>query len=107
MSWQRHKFNAVKTETDGIKFDSKLEAAYYEALKIRVRVGLVVFFLRQIPFDLPGNIKYRCDFQEFHADGTVHFTDVKGMETKDFIKAKKQVEALYPVIIEVVKKGEF
>lgn len=98
----RHKFNAQRTEANGIKFDSKKEARYYQALLIRVRAGQVLFFLRQVPIDLPGNVKYRVDFQEFHADGSVHFVDVKGMETKEFKLKKKQVEALYPFEIEIV-----
>lgn len=102
MRRHRHKYNAVKTELDGIKFDSKKEARYYTELKLRVRTKEIIFFLRQVPFDLPGNVKYRVDFQEFHTDGTIHFTDVKGVRTTDFIMKKKQVEALYPVEIEEV-----
>lgn len=98
----RHKYGAKITEADGIKFSSKKEAAYYQSLKIRQRVGEVVFFLRQVPFHLPGGTKYTVDFQEFLADGTVRFVDVKGMQTKEFIRAKKQVEAIYPVEIEIV-----
>ena len=98
----RHKFNAVRTEVDGIKFDSKKEAAYYGQLKLRKMSGEIVFFLRQVPFHLPGGVTYRVDFQEFHADGTIKFTDVKGMQTKDFIMKKKMVEDLYPVEIEIV-----
>lgn len=98
----RHKYSAQKTELDGIRFDSKKEARYYQELKLRKMAGEVVFFLRQVPFHLPGNTVYRCDFQEFWSDGTVHFIDVKGMQTKEFIRAKKQVEDIYPVIIEIV-----
>lgn len=98
----RHKFGATRTESDGIKFASKKEARYYEELKIRVRIGEVLFFHRQVIFDLPGKTKYTVDFQEMRADGTVHYVDVKGMETKEFIRAKKQVEDLYPVTIEIV-----
>lgn len=102
-----HKFNAKAVVYDGIKFQSTLEGDYYLHLKRLVAAGKVVFFLRQTAFHLPGGTKYSVDFQEFHADGTVVFTDTKGVETKDFIKAKKQVEALYPVEINVVKKGDF
>lgn len=57
----------------------------------------------QVPFHLPGNVIYRVDFMEFHNDGTVHFVDVKGMETNTFILKKKQVEELYaPIKIETV-----
>lgn len=101
--FHRHKFNAVRTEIDGIKFDSKAESKYYSNLKIKVQAGIVIFFLRQVPFHLPGGVTYRVDFQEFHSDGSVHFVDVKGMETKDFIMKKKIVEDLYPVKIEVVR----
>ena len=97
----RHKFNAVKTELDGFRFDSKKEARYYKNLKLKIKAGIVLFFLRQVPFHLPGNIIYRVDFIEYHTDGSVHFVDVKGMETKEFKTKKAIVEALYPVIIEI------
>ncbi len=100
--YHKHKFSAVPTIANGIRFDSKKEARYYEELLWRQKTGGIVFFLRQVPFHLPGGTTYRVDFQEFHADGSVHFVDVKGMQTKEFIRSKKQVEALYPVEIEVV-----
>jgi hypothetical protein len=99
---RRNKYNAKKTQVDGITFDSVKEAEYYRRLKIRREIGEVIMFLRQVPFDLPGNVKYRCDFQEFWSDGTVHHIDVKGRRTKSYIRAKKQVEALYPITIEEV-----
>lgn len=100
MKFNRHKFNAIQTVRAGMKFPSKKEARYYDQLCIRQKMGEVFFFLRQVPFHLPGNVTYRVDFQEFRSDGTVHFIDVKGKRTKEFIRAKKQVEALYPVEIE-------
>ena len=100
MKYYRHKFNAKRTVRDGINFDSTKEANYYDELKLRQRAGEVVFFLRQVPFDLPGGVKYRPDFQEFHADGTVHFIDVKGRRTAEYIARKKMVEDLYPIEIE-------
>ena len=44
------------------------------------------------------------DFTEFWEDGTVLFTDVKGMETPEFKIKRREVEALYGVEINVVKK---
>lgn len=102
----RHKFKVSppeEREAHGIVFDSKLERDYYLYLCERVKRGEVIFFLRQTPFHLPGKTVYRVDFQEFHADGTVHFVDVKGMETDQFRLKKRQVESLYPVEIEIVK----
>ena len=100
----RHKFNAKQAKRhwpDGteIKFQSKREAAYYDKLCFAQQSGSLLFFLRQVPFHLPGGVKYTCDFLEFWADGTVRVVDVKGRRTKEFIRAKKQVEALYPVEI--------
>ena len=95
-----HKFKAKPTEADGIRFDSKKEARYYEQLKIRQRAGEVVFFLRQVVFHLPGGVRYVVDFQEFRADGTVAFVDVKGMKTESYNAKKRMVESLYPITIE-------
>ena len=102
MRIHKHKFKAKQTEVNGIKFPSKKEALYYRQLLSRQRMGYVIFFLRQVSFNLPGNVKYRVDFQEFRSDGTIHFVDVKGYRTKEYIMKKKQVEALYPVVIEEV-----
>jgi len=97
-----HKFNAVRTEVDGIKFPSKKESKYYEELKLRQKAGEVVFFLRQTPFHLPGNVKYVVDFTVFLADGTIEFIDVKGVITDIFKLKCKQVEDLYPIKITLV-----
>ena len=98
----QHKYKAVQTIFDGIKFPSKKEANYYLQLKALVNSGLVVFFLRQVPFHLPGEIIYRVDFQEFWSNGDVRFIDVKGMDTPMSKLKRKQVENLYPVKIELV-----
>jgi len=100
---QRHKFNAKACESDGIKFSSKAERSYYHRLQAMQKTGDVLFFLRQVPFDLPGGIRYFVDFQVFHCDGSIAFVDVKGMSTPIFLLKKKQVENLYPVEIEVFK----
>lgn len=97
-----HKYNAKPNTVDGIRFDSKKEANYYLALKQRVIDGKVITFLRQVPLHLPGGTKLVVDFLEFHADGTAHFVDVKGMETDAFKIKKREVEAIYPFEIEVV-----
>lgn len=100
---KRNKYGAVKTKVDGITFDSKKEAEYYEMLKLAVQHPEgPLYFLRQVPFDFPGNTKYRCDFMVVYPDGKIQYIDVKskGTRTKAFVRNKKQVEALYPVIIE-------
>ena len=100
MKYHRHKFNAKRAEADGIRFSSKKERDYYLKLKDRVVRGGLLFFLRQVPFHLPGGVRYVVDFVEFRSDGTVHFVDVKGMRTDMYVTKKKLVEATYPVEIE-------
>ncbi|RJO61068.1 MAG: DUF1064 domain-containing protein [Dehalococcoidia bacterium] len=97
-----HKYKARATELDGIRFDSQKEANYYQGLKLRERTGEVVFFLRQVPFYLPGGVRYVVDFQVFKADGTVSFVDVKGMKTESYKAKKRMVESLFPITIEEV-----
>lgn len=102
MKIHRHKFNAKPTVYDGIRFDSKKEGNYYLDLKLRIKAGEVIFFLRQVPFYLPGGGKLVLDFLEFHKDGTAHFVDVKGMKTESYKFKKKQVEHLFPIEIEEI-----
>lgn len=97
----RHKYNAQPTKVDGIRYDSKKEAAYGGQLNLLQKCGEILFFLRQVPFRLPGNITYRLDFMEFHKDGSVHLVDIKGFDTPMSKLKRKQVEALYPVQIEI------
>ena len=99
----KHKYHAKKTIRDGLNFPSRLEAKHYDQLKTMQAAGEILFFLRQIPFDLPGNTKYRADFMLFFTDGHVEIWDSKGVLTTDFIMKKKVVEALYPVEIKIVK----
>ena len=99
-----HKFQAKSVEQDGKKFGSQLENRYYQQLKIRKRSGEILFFLMQVPIDLPGGIKYRIDFVEFHANGEVVFTEVKGMRLTVGQMKIKQVEDLYPITINVITK---
>lgn len=102
-----HKFKAKPVFEDGIRFASKLEHRFYRHVELQKKIGMIVFFLRQVPFHLPGGVRYVCDFQIFYASGDVRFIDVKGVETVEFIMKKKLVEATYPVTIEVIKKGDF
>lgn len=100
----RHKFGAIPCERDGKKFPSKLERSYYDKLLILQKTGEVLFFLRQIPFDLPGKIRYICDFQVFYANGDINFVDTKGKDTALSQTKRKMVEDLYPITIEIVRK---
>lgn len=98
MAILRHKFNAVRCEEDGIKFASKKERKRYQELKLLKSQGVVIQFLRQVPFYLPGGVKYICDFQVFWANENVTFEDVKGLKTPQYKNKKRLVEATYAPI---------
>lgn len=96
---RRSKYGAVPTMVDGIRFDSKREAAYYQRLKLRVAAGEVLYFVRQVPLHLPGGTRLVVDFLEFMADGTARWVDVKGRETPAFKIKRREIEAHYPIRI--------
>jgi len=102
-----HKFKSKPVTDDDHRFASTLEWSYNKHLEFLQRSGIVLFFLSQVPFRLPGGVKYIVDYQIFFTDGSVKFVDVKGMITDMFTLKKKMVEDLYPVEIEIVKKGDF
>jgi hypothetical protein len=97
-----HKYHAKPTVCDNIKFPSQKEANRYMELKVLQNRGDVIFFLRQVPFHLPGGVVYRVDFQIFWSWGDVTFEDAKGMRTDEYIMKKKMVEDLYPIEIKEV-----
>ena len=98
----KHKYKAIPTTIDGIRFDSKKEANHYGTLNLLKKNGDILFFLRQVPFHLPGNIKYVCDFMVFWKNGEITMEDVKGYKTRLYMTKKRLVESLYPIIIKEV-----
>lgn len=94
----QRKYKNQPTVVDGIRFDSKKEARYFEQLKLRQAAGEVWFFLRQVPIYLPGGTRYVVDFLVFFKDRhrLEEFVDVKGRETQVFRLKKREVEHHYP-----------
>lgn len=103
---KKHKYSAKPTEVDGITFDSKREAEYYQELKLLERAGEITRielqpeYILQEPFRKNGKhhraIKYRADFKVTYADGTTRIIDVKGMKTPEFRIKQKLFEFKYP-----------
>ena len=87
---KKSKYNANKVEVDGIKFDSKKEADFYNELKLRLSAGDIKGFCRQAEFILANNTRYKADFIVFNNDGTSDVIDVKGFKT-DVYKLKKKL----------------
>ncbi|WP_416330616.1 DUF1064 domain-containing protein, partial [[Clostridium] innocuum] len=49
---KKSKYGAVKTEVDGIKFDSKHEALRYQELRLLEQAGEITNLRLQVPFEL-------------------------------------------------------
>lgn len=102
---KRAKYGNRRVEIDGIKFDSQKEANYYQRLKMLQKAGELRLVLLQVPFILPGNIKYYADFLTIDKSGNFEVIDVKSDATKKnrtYINKKKQVKAVYGIeIVEV------
>ncbi|WP_416330384.1 DUF1064 domain-containing protein, partial [[Clostridium] innocuum] len=49
---KKSKYGAVKTEVDGIMFDSKREASRYQELRLLEQAGEITNLRLQVPFEL-------------------------------------------------------
>jgi hypothetical protein len=116
---RRHKFGAVATTVDGIRFDSKREAAEYARLKLRERAGEIEGLTLQPRFPiivdgehvraLPNRLghrgrplEYRGDFAFFEG-GKRRVLDVKGVDTPDARLKRAIVQHIYKIEIEVIR----
>ena len=107
---KKSKYNNKKTWTDGLYFDSKKEAEYYQELVLLQRTGKIKGFCRQPEFVLvEGNtveraITYKADFIVFNLNGTVEIIDVKGYESQQWKRTYKQFRLKYPKLkLKIVK----
>ena len=103
---KRPKYGNRKVEIDGMKFDSVHEADVYLGLTMRVKAGELKCVCRQVPFDLPGGIKYIADFVTIRPDMTIEGVyDAKSPATRKdrvYINKKKQMKACWDIeILEV------
>lgn len=91
------KFKAVRTEVDGIKFDSIMESDFYRWLTSRPDTGKIEC---HPSITLLPTIKWKLDFL---VNG--QWYDVKGCETPEF-KLKAKLWALFgPGDLVIVKKA--
>lgn len=118
---RKHKYDAQPVTVDGIRFDSKLEARRYCELVLLQQAGKIAYFLRQVPFHLPGGVIYRCDFMVIYqkkielspgkfgrdpgGECRVFYEDCKGFDRQDAINKRKQVKALYGVDVVLVRRA--
>jgi hypothetical protein len=96
----KHKFGAKRCARGEIKFPSQLERAAYDTLQALKANHSILFFLRQVPFDIPG-AKHIVDFLVFTQD-RVLFIEAKGKDLSLGKLKRQQVEQLYDIDIHVV-----
>ena len=104
-----HKYHAIPTSVDGIRFDSRKEARRYQDLKLLVRAGEISDLELQPRFILSsvshagGSERiatYVADFQYLDTtNGEVVVEDVKGMLTPMYRMKKRWVQAQYGITI--------
>lgn len=84
---KKSKYGAVKTEIDGIMFDSKHEAKRYQELRLLEQAGEIANLRLQVPFELiPKSkygmpIRYIADFTYNDLNGQLIVEDAKGVKT--------------------------
>ncbi len=101
ISARNGKYNAVRTEFDGIKFASKKEAGYYKNLLLLKQAGEVVDIKLQPEFELQEGyikdgakirpIKYIADFLVVYKDGHIEIVDTKGYRKDKVYLLKKKL----------------
>ena len=95
---KKSKYGAVKTEVDGIMFDSKREASRYQELRLLEQAGEIANLRLQVPYILfPKNehgraLKYIADFVYNDDTGALVVEDAKGHST-DVYKLKRRLMA--------------
>ena len=108
-----HKYGAVPTEVDGIRFASKAEARRYGELKLLEKAGKISDLELQPRFELSvrrtlcAPVKlghYVADFRYFDREAGQYVTeDVKGLKTPMYRWKKRHVEAQYGIAITEVR----
>lgn len=103
---RRNKFGAIRTEHNGVKYDSKAEAVHAEHLDYEMSAGLIRFWIGQAKFRLgvPENA-YVVDFLVWNRDGTVEAHEVKGRRTPKFERDLKLWEAYAPCPLKIFHCG--
>ena len=127
--WKRNgtKYNAHKTEIDGIEFPSKHEANRYCELKLLERAGEISNLRLQVDFELIPNqyaiekrygkngkelkdkevllerkVVYRADFVYTDKDGSQVVEDTKGFKTKEYLIKRKLMLYVHGIQIKEV-----
>ena len=89
------KYGNTKVNVDGMRFDSKREAARWRELQLLERAGEISDLRRQVRYELvpklPGErpVDYIADFVYRDKDGNEVVEDVKGVRTPVYVIKRK------------------
>lgn len=98
-----NKYHNKKTVVNGIRFDSKAEAARYQELCLLEKAGEITGLKLQPKYLLCPRTKteqkceYKADF-EYEQNGKTVVEDVKGHKTKEYVIKRKWFKWKYPEI---------
>lgn len=97
------KYNAHRTEVDGVVFDSKAEANRYLELKLLLQAGEITDLVLHPRFELAVKgqkiCSYIADFQYKDQHGQTITEDVKGKRTAVYQLKKKLMRAIHGIEI--------
>lgn len=96
---KKHKYNAKRTEVDGISFDSKKEAERYSALKLLENGRYITGLAIQVKFPLEGG-SYIADFTYYDIELKCFVVeDTKGVRTSEYRFKKRAMKERYGIEI--------
>ncbi len=96
---RKSKYKNVKTEVNGVKFDSVHESKRYGILKLREKANEITALSLQVPFNL-GEKSYRADFVYFDRLKMQWVVeDAKGTKTSEYIHKRKLMKKIYNIEI--------
>lgn len=100
----RHKYGAIATTVDDIRFDSKAEARRYQELKLMERGRLIRNLELQPSFDIIINgvkvCRYVADYRFINCGtGEMVVEDCKGFKTPEYRLKKKLMKAVHGIDI--------
>lgn len=99
----RNKYGAIRTEYGGRTYDSRLEASCAAQLDLLRERGMVLYWVPQVAFPLPGKTTYRADFLVVYPSGRPRVFDAKGVQTATFrLKVRLMREKYEHVEVELI-----
>lgn len=100
---RRHKYGAVATTVDGIKFASKKEAKRWQELKLLEKAGHITNLKRQVRYKLQMETVYVADFVYDWTYGDGHVVeDSKGFKTREFKRKAKLMKQQHGIDVRCV-----